>query len=43
MSWHKAGLVSKPLDQAQCGACWAVAATSMLESLAAIKLKQELV
>lgn len=36
-NWFEEGYVTKPIDQHNCGACWAFAAISALESLALIK------
>ena len=35
-NWYADGYVTKPKDQANCGACWAFTAASTLESLAFI-------
>ena len=35
-SWFDEGLVTRPIDQGSCGACWAFSAASMLESFAMI-------
>ena len=35
-NWFEEGLVTRPIDQGSCGACWAFSAASMLESFAMI-------